>query len=468
LTEIINLNDSARFAELSGDFNPLHIDILKARRMMFGTTVVHGVHILLVVLNTYFSAFKQKIRLTEIKVKFKSPIHSGQTWSVEKTKEAFGKVTFNVKTANSNNVKISVSYTEIDHHQQQHEINCSIFPRAPEKLSFEGAKSARGSLTLSVNQNLLQKMFPVVSAKFSNFQTATLLASTRIVGMKCPGLHSTFLQLNLKFKDTINMKKSELDFSVKSANQDLSYLALSVKGPGIEGEIISLFRPPPVKQPTYFEVQNRVDPHRYLGRKALIIGGSRGLGEVATKIFSAGGGEVRFTYYAGHNDAKNVAKEICDENGNAFLINFDVLNSGGSDLKAALKSWKPSDILYFATPQIVASKTDKWNQELFTNYRLYYADGLKRTLEIVQSVWSLQDVSLFYPSTIYIDAPQTGFNEYAEAKKVGEKFCLDAGDKFEGLSCTVTRLPRVLTDQTNGYLRKPTTGALETLLKLLN
>ena len=35
------------FACLSGDFNPLHVDAVAARRLQFGGTVCHGVHLVL-------------------------------------------------------------------------------------------------------------------------------------------------------------------------------------------------------------------------------------------------------------------------------------------------------------------------------------------------------------------------------------------------------------------------------------
>lgn len=38
--------DQSFFARLSGDFNPIHLDPLAARRTRAGDTVVHGVHML--------------------------------------------------------------------------------------------------------------------------------------------------------------------------------------------------------------------------------------------------------------------------------------------------------------------------------------------------------------------------------------------------------------------------------------
>ncbi len=46
-----DLEDQRRFASLSGDFNPLHLDPLYSRRLLFGGPVVHGVHLVLYALD---------------------------------------------------------------------------------------------------------------------------------------------------------------------------------------------------------------------------------------------------------------------------------------------------------------------------------------------------------------------------------------------------------------------------------
>ena len=46
-TRTFTLDDQLAFAALAGDFNPLHVDPLAARRLIFGEVVVHGVHAVL-------------------------------------------------------------------------------------------------------------------------------------------------------------------------------------------------------------------------------------------------------------------------------------------------------------------------------------------------------------------------------------------------------------------------------------
>ena len=48
--------DQHRFAQLSGDRNPMHVDPVAARRTLFGRPVVHGIHMLLRSLDAWLGA----------------------------------------------------------------------------------------------------------------------------------------------------------------------------------------------------------------------------------------------------------------------------------------------------------------------------------------------------------------------------------------------------------------------------
>jgi len=52
---VFTSDDQLAFAKLSGDYNPLHLDPVLARRLLFGRQVVHGLHALLWSLNYHLS-----------------------------------------------------------------------------------------------------------------------------------------------------------------------------------------------------------------------------------------------------------------------------------------------------------------------------------------------------------------------------------------------------------------------------
>ena len=69
-----NLEDQQAFARLSGDTNPLHLDPVAARRLIFGEAVVHGVHGLLWALDLLFEEEDGPVELTRLAAAFESPL----------------------------------------------------------------------------------------------------------------------------------------------------------------------------------------------------------------------------------------------------------------------------------------------------------------------------------------------------------------------------------------------------------
>ena len=73
-----------RFALLSGDYNPIHIDEMVARRLLFGRQVVHGIHTLLWAYDAYLSTRTARCVLKRLNATFRRVIHPGDegvlTW----------------------------------------------------------------------------------------------------------------------------------------------------------------------------------------------------------------------------------------------------------------------------------------------------------------------------------------------------------------------------------------------------
>src|SRR4051812_6166239 len=77
-TRRFTTEDQTAFAKLSGDYNPLHLDPVLARRMIYGGPVVHGIHCLLWALDRWLEEEPVAVQLTALEVEFPKPLRVGE------------------------------------------------------------------------------------------------------------------------------------------------------------------------------------------------------------------------------------------------------------------------------------------------------------------------------------------------------------------------------------------------------
>ena len=76
----VNIN---RYAEASGDFNPIHVDEEYARNTPLGGTIAHGMMVLAYVSQLMTGTFGQDwLSSGKLDVRFKTPAHPGDTVTV--------------------------------------------------------------------------------------------------------------------------------------------------------------------------------------------------------------------------------------------------------------------------------------------------------------------------------------------------------------------------------------------------
>ena len=446
-------DDQHVFARLSGDYNPLHLDPVLSRRLLFGHQVVHGLHAVLRGLDHFLKDREKPLELLTIKANFQAGIAVGKSVDYISVTGDEHRAEIRLEADRTVAACFKVDWRTLQRVQAAHIPH--IPERQPEPLrckerSLEEAAVASGDVFLFLDRKLATKLFPHLTRVLPPIQLAALLATTRLVGMECPGLHSIYAGLDLTFSSE-GTTAAKLSYHVAQCNPRLALISMAVDGPGVKGRIKTFHRPKPQKQPLFSEFRGKVEPTEFAGQTALVVGGSRGLGEVAAKLLAAGGAEVLITYFRGEQDAHRVVKDIVSHGAAADCFPLNVLKPLPGLLNRVANRSKPLYLYYFATPFIFGTAKGKFTAGRFATFSEYYVTGL---LQIFQAMadpsFGLQKI--FYPSTIAIEHLPLDMGEYAAAKIAGEIMCDFLQKANPGLKIHKPRLPRLATDQTVGLL----------------
>ena len=445
----IDLADSRRFAELSGDFNPIHLNPVEARRLIFGNTVPHGIHLLLLALDRALQDGWTNTAVRSLKATFAMPPIHRELIDILAEHEAAGVRL--IARQNSTILQTITIQFGASAECSDPELENGLFePEAADMLSLEAAGAAGGTLRLRLALDLATAMFPVLLRRLPHWQTALLLATTRIVGMKCPGLHSVFAALELNLAGA---GPTAIDYAVRRTEPRLNLLGIDLSAEGSSGRVTALMRPPPTAQPSAAELRPLVREDEFTGRRILVIGGSRGLGELAAKIFGLGGAEVWLSYARGADEAHKVVAEIREFGGKADAFQLDITESEHRPLLGLCAGYRPTHVYFFATPPIRLVRGRSWNPQLFAAFCRFYVEGLAALMERIDSApGDIEPLHLFYPSTVFIERPPPGAAEYVAAKAAGEALCRSLAASRAHLSIRCPRLPPLKTDQTSSLI----------------
>jgi hypothetical protein len=245
-------------------------------------------------------------------------------------------------------------------------------------------------------------------------------------------------------------------YEVENSDDRVGLLELLVNTPSLVSRIKAFYRQPPATLPDLNYFNGIVQQEEFGGVKALIIGGSRGLGELVAKMIVAGGGVVAITYNSGEQDAKKLHDELASKNQECSVVQLTV-NEGFK-----IPEGNFNQVYYFATPKITADDNNSENLEKLEIYRMFYVLAFNQLCD--QLIKSNQTYSVFYPSTIFVETEDKKFRSYALAKREGEELCLEIS-KNSRLNILQPRLPRLPTDQTLGIFKSKMTDPIEVMLK---
>ena len=446
------------FARVSGDRNPMHLDALAARRTQAGAPVVHGIFVLAWCLDVLSARGLPPV--SAIKVRFTRMVYVGETAEIVVTSQTETGARVEIRTDGLVAMQFQLS---LGAPKPRPAPDITLFaepwqqPDRAIELDWDDMARQRGCAGFAAEPALAAAAFPHLAASWGAHRTASLLGMTYIVGMVCPGLHSIFAGLSLTVYEPAEAPVNAVAYRVDRTDVRFRMVRLEVDSAGLGGMLECFARLPPIAQASMSDLAALVSPQEFSGSTALVVGGSRGVGETTAKLLAAGGARVILTYVAGRADAERVVREITEAGGAARLVQYDVRQPPASQLDGVA-----ADCLYYcATPQIFRKKAGLFVKERFDDMLHYYVTAFHDLFQHMRAAHPA-GISAFYPSSIAVAERPEDMTEYAMAKAAGEELCKDIVRFQKPSAIVVSRLPRMNTDQTSSitHVEVPTTEAV--------
>lgn len=460
-----NEQDQLRFAAASGDYNPMHIDPIFSRRTQAGAPVVHGLHLLLWTLDSLAASNPALPPVRRIRAQFYKFVYLDESVRVVVTQQKANSMRLNIMVDDTTKTKVHVEFGDavedlpgwVDSSRTE-----SPSESVALDLPFSSFQDQAGLLPLQTREGSIAALFASATGWMGARAAAALAATTYLVGMVVPGLHSIYSELSVSRCDDKTMNPS-LAFRVQDADPRFRTVDLEIAGGGFAGTINAVARTAPVLQPSMEALVQLVAPNRFANTTALIVGGSRGLGELTAKIIATGGGKPIITWLSGIADAERVASEIRYAGHDCEILAYDARKDAASQLTSLTDA--PTHLYYFATPAIFRAQTKLYSAERFRDFFSVYVDGFSDL--VLALLTRCPSLSAFYPSSVAVSDRPAGMLEYAMAKAAGEILCAEMNATIGPARVTQVRLPRLPTDQTATVTEVETADPLRTMLPLI-
>ncbi|MCZ4313803.1 SDR family NAD(P)-dependent oxidoreductase [Comamonadaceae bacterium G21597-S1] len=467
-SRVFTLDDQLLFAQFSGDVNPMHVDPDVARRLMTGRPVVHGMHLLLTALEYWQS--DPLLALSAVSCQFDSPVSVGDPVVVTQHEldDHHHEISVLVDGLVCARIGLTLAILASDARQgsgTQSGVDSKPVASMPLTSPLDIAPEDHVGKTYAIGHRAVpEEWLPKARAHLGQAGFHGVICCSYFVGMVCPGMHSVFSSLAVAVSAEGTARDTTV-FSVQKYDARFGLFQIAATG-GIAGSLRAFVRARPKRQSGLCDLVRHVAQDEFAGTRALIVGGSRGLGEVTAKLIAAGGGRVDISYASGEQDARRIADEI-----NAFGASacqawrLDLMNDSMASIDIP---WSDLDAVYFfATPKIFRRKSELFEKALFQQFFDFYVDRFYGLCSFLERAVTSGIVRVYLPSTVAIDERPKGLAEYAMAKAAAELLSQDINRSFKHVVVTTTRLPRLDTDQTSTIIKVPSESNVRTLLPIV-
>jgi len=467
-SRIFDERDQLAFARLTGDFNPIHVDPIAARRTLAGDVVVHGVHGALWALDKLAELGVVKGEISSLAVKFPRFMYLGRPADLCLVSSSGDEIVAIISTGSTVTTTLTIG---LGKDRESDDVRLETGEQPTRRTSpvnwsrIDDIAQLQGWIGSGGQGDSIGAHFPNIASRIGDQRVAAIASLSTLVGMECPGLNSLFSSFSMQLIDTPRAPNA-VRYRVSYTDDRFRIVRMSYAGAGIRGDIQAFLRPPVIAQRAIEDIANSVAPDEFKGSTALIVGGSRGLGALTAKVIAAGGGHAILTYARGKLDALELVDEIRAHAGPeaCSAISYDALKDPTPQLGSLPRA--PTHLYYFATPQIGYQRDEPFLPALLETFMAVYVIGFYSCCRYLASI-SGSPITAFYPSTIFAENTPATMIEYASAKTAGEMLCAHLNRSNAGIKTIVHRLPRLLTDQTSTIPPVATRDPLEVMLPII-
>lgn len=405
---LINFKEAQKFAELSGDFNPIHLDSKEGYNSLYSDKIAHGILIL-------FKLIKSK--------KLKNYFYSDK---VEIFCE-FLNPTFYNKRIYINSKKTS---NEISYNLIQNNVHI-LFLRI--KLSYNLYKSFKLSISKKKNFKFDINKLDKYNLPYIGIELSLILCNiSNFVGSIYPGRYSILKSLSIQknlFPDEI--KFNELKIKYAKIDKRFPIINNNIKSKKHDINFVSLIRPSLSNNKYILPNKLLINEFKKIKENVLIIGGSSGIGRDVLDLFlnySLKKNKIFATYFL---------NQISNKSSRLFISKINISEDYKKITDLVIKN-NIKYIYYFASPKIYFSDIN--NKDLIKSYKRIYVDIPFKILRSLKNF----DLNFFYPSTSYIN--KNPFSQYSKFKIIAEKKIINYLSKKHKVN--FFRLPGIKTKQT--------------------
>jgi len=463
----MDMNDQEAFARLSGDRNPIHMDPMAARQTQAGGPVVHGMHLLLWALERLAERGVDLAPLRAGKAKFASFIPVGAAVTLSAAIDQSGRLRLDIASDSEVAVTGRLDFTGVPRRRAGRQYQPVIISDEAYDPQFDRLAGSSGRLKRSGHALAqAEAMFPELCGSLGAAAVCDMALMSTVVGMVAPGLNSILSEVAFSALEGVGSEPG-LAFAVVHTDPRFRLVINELEGERFGGRATAFAR---LAAPTPLSIRDAlgmVSIGEFRDRRALVVGGSRGLGAATSVLLAAGGANVTLTYHRERDQAELVASNIRDTVGrnSCDVIRYDA--SGAAALQLSSVAPGVTHAYYFATPRIFAGPRQSYSRQRLDHFISVYVDGFIDLVTALLTAQSPRPLSVLYPSSVAVIERPRHMTEYAMAKAAGEIAAADLAKACSRLTIASPRLPRVATKQTATVPPVPAADPSTVMLQLL-